>query len=89
MDEMEGVMSLEGSVLKVNGELTLFIPLVDGVSELAEYSRGTSEVHGEYLKIVIPKWLADILQIEEGDLVCVYDGDKQFHVYASQPGLVH
>jgi hypothetical protein len=88
MDELEEVMSLEGPVLKVNGELMLFIPLVDGASDLAD-SRSTSEVQREYLKIVIPEWLAEMLQIEEGDLICVHNGDNQFRILASQPRLVH
>jgi hypothetical protein len=40
---MEDVMSLEGPVLKVNGELVLFIPLSAGGEELIELSRGVSQ----------------------------------------------
>jgi hypothetical protein len=36
---MEDVMSLEGPVLKVNGELVLFIPLSAGGEELIEVSQ--------------------------------------------------
>ena len=39
---MKEVMSLEGPVLKVNGELTLLIPLEAGDYELIECSRGIS-----------------------------------------------
>ena len=70
-------MSLEGPVLKVNGELMLWIPLEAGGDELVECSRGISEVEGEYLKIVIPQWLAGFLPVEEGDRVNVSnDGGK-------------
>jgi hypothetical protein len=89
MEEMEGVLSLEGPVLKVNGELVLLIPLNGGGSELMECSRGISEVQGEFLKIVIPEWLAGMLRIEEGDLVCVHNGDNKFHIQASHPRPVH
>ena len=41
---MKEVHSLEGPVLKVNGELVLFIPLSAGGDELLECSRGISEV---------------------------------------------
>ena len=86
---MEDVMSLEGSVLKINGELVLMIPLSDGGDELADCSRGISELQGEYLKIVIPEWLAGMLRIEEGDLVCMNNADGKFHIMSSNPRPVH
>jgi hypothetical protein len=86
---MQEVMSLEGSVLKVKGELMLLIPLAEGGSELVECSRGISEVQGEFLKIVIPEWLAGMLRIEEGDMVCVHNTDGKFHINASSPRMVH
>jgi hypothetical protein len=86
---MEEVLSLEGPVLKVNGELMLLIPLVAGGSESIDCSRGISEVQGEFLKIVIPEWLAGMLRIEEGDLICVSNTDGKFHIVASNPRPVH
>jgi hypothetical protein len=86
---MEEVMSLEGPVFKVNGELMLLIPLADGGSELVECSRGISEVQGEFLKIAIPEWLAGMLRIEEGDLVCVHNTGGMFHINATSPHPVH
>ncbi|MGB7285065.1 MAG: hypothetical protein WBE13_22585 [Candidatus Acidiferrum sp.] len=85
---MENVMSLEGRVLKVMGELMLLIPLADGGSEMVECSRGISEVQAEFLKIVIPEWLAGLLRIEEGDLVCV-QSDGKLHTRALHPEQVH
>jgi len=82
---MDEVMSLEGPVLKINGQLTLLIPLEAGGSGLIDRSRGISEVEGPCLKIVIPEWLAGILQIEEGDLVCVSNADGKFHIQPSTP----
>jgi hypothetical protein len=87
--DVENVMSLEGPVLKVKGELLVLIPLADGGSELVECSRGISEVQGEFLKIVIPEWLAGMLRIEEGDLVCVHNTGGKFNINASSPRLVH
>ena len=81
---MGNAISLEGPVLKVNGELMLLIPLVDGGSELVECSRGISEIQGEFLKIVIPEWLAGMLRIEEGDLVSV-QSDGKLHIRALNP----
>ena len=86
---MEEVMSWEGLVLKVNGELMLLIPLEDGGAELLECSRGISEVQGNFLKIVIPEWLAGMLRIEEGDLLSVDNSDGKFHIHASMPRPVH
>jgi antitoxin component of MazEF toxin-antitoxin module len=85
---VENLISLEGPVLKVNGELMLLIPLVDGGSELVECSRGISEIQGEFLKIVIPEWLAGMLRIEEGDLVSV-QSDGKLHIRALNPRQVH
>jgi hypothetical protein len=86
---MEEVMSLEGPVLKVNGELVLFIPLSAGGDELIELSRGISEVEGEFLRINIPAWLAAVLRIEEGDLVSVHKADGLFRIGPSGPRQVH
>jgi hypothetical protein len=86
---MEDVMSLEGPVLKVNGELVLFIPLSAGGEELIELSRGISEVEGEFLKINIPIWLAAVLRIEEGDLVCVRKAGGMFRIGLAGPRQVH
>lgn len=86
---MNEVMSLEGPVLKINGELVLLIPLETGGSELIDCSRGISEVEGPHLKVVIPEWLAGILRIEEGDLVCVSSLDGTFHIQGSDVRPVH
>jgi hypothetical protein len=86
---MEDVMSLEGPVLKVNGELVLFIPLSAGGDELIDLSRGISEVEGEFLRINIPVWLAAVLRIEEGDMVCVRKADGLFRIGPSDTRQVH
>ena len=86
---MEEVLSLEGLVLKVNGQLVLMIPLLSGGYGLIECSRSISEVQGEFLKIVIPEWLAGMLGIKEGDLICVHNTDGKFHISTSNPRLVH
>ena len=86
---MEEVKSLEGPVLRVNGELVLFIPLSAGGDELIELSRGISEVEGEFLRINIPVWLAAVLRIEEGDLVTVHKAGGLFRIGPSEPRQVH
>jgi hypothetical protein len=77
---MENVTSIEGHVLKVDGKLMLLIPLEDGSPELMETAPGTSEICGEFLKIVIPEWLAGVLSIEEGDLVSIHNSNGNFGV---------
>lgn len=86
---MEKVMSLEGPVLKMDGQLVLMIPLLAGGYELVECASGISEVQGQFLKIVIPQWLADALRIKAGDLICVHNTDGKFHICPSNPRLVH
>jgi hypothetical protein len=86
---MDELMSLQGPVLKIDGELVLIIPLEAGGDELAECSRGISEVQGNYLRVVIPEWLAGMLRIEEGDLVCINNADGKFHIQPSSPRPVH
>jgi len=56
------VVSLEGSVLKRDGQLLLLIPLDAGGEEFIECSRGISELKDGFLKIVIPEWLAGMLR---------------------------
>ena len=56
---------------------------------MIELSRGISEVEGEFLKINIPVWLAAVLRIEEGDLVCVRKAGGMFRTGLSEPRQVH
>jgi hypothetical protein len=79
---LENVLALEGPVLKVNGELMLFVALADEGSEFAQRSPAITEVQGEFVQILIPEWLAGLLDIEEGDLVRV-QSDGRLHIHAS------
>ena len=89
MNEMDEVVSLEGPVLKINGELALMIPLEAGGSELVDCSRGISTVEGAYLKIVIPEPIAATLRIEEGDLVWIHNTDGKVNIQAAKSRPVH
>jgi len=86
---MEEVKSLEGLVMKVNGELTLLVPLGNSGAELTASSCGISEAQGDFLKIAIPEWLAGMLEIEEGDLVCVRNTDGEFEIRANSQEPLH
>ena len=85
---MENVMALEGPVLKVNGELMLMIPMEDGGAGFVQCARDISEIQGEFLKIVIPEWLAGLLDIEEGDVVSVH-ADGKLNIGAARPRLLN
>ena len=82
-------MSVQGPVLKVNGELMLLIPLEAGGAERVEASRSVPEVQGSYLKVAIPEWIAGLLRIEEGDLVSVSSGDGDLRVEPGPVAPVH
>jgi len=79
--------SLQGPVLKVNGQLTLMIPLEEG-AEFAACSRGNSEVEGTCLKIAIPEWLAGMLRIDEGDIVRVSNWDGKLRIEPRESSVV-
>jgi hypothetical protein len=72
-------------VEKIDGKLILRIPLEAGGSELLECSRGISEVEGDYLKILIPEWLAGVLRIDEGSLVSVDNANDKFNIHPVDP----
>lgn len=88
-EELCGVTSLEGPVIKKDGRLMLLIPLSEGGEELVGSSQGISEVVDGCLQIVIHEWLAGMLRIVEGDLVCVHNTDGKLHIQASNPRPVH
>lgn len=80
--------SLQGPVLKVNGKLTLMIPLQDGEAEFVACSRGISEAEGACLKIAIPDWLAGMLRIDEGDIVSVSNWNGELHIDPQEARVV-
>ena len=86
---MNDVVSLEGSVLKRDGQLLLLIPLDAGGEEFIECSRGISELKDGFLKIVIPEWLAGMLRVEEGGLVVISNANGKFGIWAAEPRPVH
>jgi hypothetical protein len=83
--EMNEVLSLEGPLQIRNGHLVLLIPLDAGGYEILECSKGISQVDGEYLKIVIPEWLAGLLRVEVGDRVIVENPNGKFAIRAVHP----
>jgi len=80
---MAEVVSLEGPVEMVNGELTILIPLEAGATVLAPLAKGIGEIDGEFLKVVIRPWLAEKLRIAAGSLVIVDNANGKFTITRS------
>ncbi|HVM92487.1 MAG TPA: hypothetical protein VMT67_06720 [Terriglobales bacterium] len=77
--------SLQGPVEKIEGKLTLLIPLAAGGDQFIECSKGISEIQGEFLKITIPEWLAGMLRIDDGSLVSVDNANGKFNIHPIDP----
>jgi len=75
-----GAVSLTGPVERVNGELTLRIPLHAGGAALAAAAGRIATADEHNLNIVIKPWLAEQLGISEGSLVDIDNVDGQFNV---------
>ena len=88
-EELGEVTSLEGPVIKKDGQLMLLIPLSEGGEELIACSRGISEIVDGCLKIVIQEWLAGMLRVEEGDRVNINNCDGKFNISAVSPRPVN
>jgi len=56
--DADSITSLEGPVERIDGKLTLTIPLDAGGSEFVRRTRGIAKIEGDCLKIVIQEWLA-------------------------------
>jgi hypothetical protein len=80
---MAEVVSLEGPVEVVNGELAIFIPLEAGGAVLAPLAKGIGEIDGDFLKVVIRPWLAEKLRIGAGSLVIVDNANGKFTITRS------
>jgi len=85
---MDNVTSLQGPIEKIDGKLTLLIPLEAGGDQFLECSKGIAEIQGEYLRITIPEWLSGLVRIEEGSLVSVDNANGKFNIHAINPVLV-
>lgn len=68
---MTEVISLEGPVESIDGQLVIRIPLTAGGDRLVSLALGVGKSDGKYLSVVIQPWLAEKLGILEGSLVVV------------------
>ena len=82
---MDDITSLTGPVESEGGQLVLRIPLEEGGDELIQCAREISQVDGDCLKIMIPKWLANKLHIADGSLVTVDNKDGKLNIHPIPP----
>jgi hypothetical protein len=80
---LEDIVSLEGPVELVDGELAVRIPLSVGGAELAPLAQGIGRVNGDYLVIEIQRWLAEKLRIGEGSFVLIDNRKGKFNITRS------
>jgi hypothetical protein len=78
------VVSLEGPVEIVDGELAILMPLDAGRAVLAPLAKGIGEIDGEFLKVVIQPWLAERLRIWSGKSSDRQQREREVHDYAQR-----
>ena len=89
-DDDDDVLCLEGPLERIDGKLVLMIPLDAGGDELRHTCTKISEIVDEQvLKVLIPDWLAAMLQLEEGDLVEVDNANGKFNLRPVNPRPIH
>ena len=84
---MAEIISLSGPVEEIDGELVLLIPLDAGGDILAAAARGIAAIDGAFLKIIIPRWLAEKLRISAGSVVNVNNKGGKFNIYPESDTL--
>jgi len=85
---MENTMYSEWPIVKANGELMLLVPLAESIGSV-KHLGSFLDMQGKFLKIVIPGWLAEILEVGEGDFLCVSHADGDFQIQPVQPQMVN
>ena len=71
---------LEGPVQRIEGKLTLAIPLAKGGEGLRQSARGISYVADGCLNVVIPDWLAEKIGVAAGSRVAIDNRDGRFNI---------
>ena len=85
---MENTLYSEWPIVKANGELMLLVPLAETIGSVNP-SGSSLDMHGKFLKIVIPEWLAEMLEVGEGDFLRVSNADGEFQIQPVQPPVVN
>jgi hypothetical protein len=77
---MESITALRGPVERVDGKLTLRIPLAAGGQQLLAGARSISQVEGDLLIVNIPDWLAEKIGVSDGSVVVIDNRDGKFNL---------
>lgn len=85
---MENTTYSEWPIVKANGELMLLVPLAETIGSTKPMP-AFLDTQGNFLKIVIPEWLAEILEVGEGDFLRVTNADGEFQIQPVQPRPVN
>jgi formylmethanofuran dehydrogenase subunit D len=80
---MSDIISLEGPLELMDGELVVCIPLNAGGDKFVALTKQIGRVVGENLVIVIKPWLAEKLSVSEGSLVVVDNRYGKFNITRS------
>jgi hypothetical protein len=76
----DDVFEMAGPVEEDNGKLVLRIPLAMGGDQFTHVTEGISEIDGPYLKIILPQWLVQKLDIREGSRVAIDNKNRTFNM---------
>jgi len=71
---------LRARVQTLNGHLVVYVPLDRGGRQLASVTRGLSDIEGADLKIVIPEWLAQEIDVQDGTDISIDCQNGQFRL---------
>ncbi|MDE1152936.1 MAG: hypothetical protein PW788_10405 [Micavibrio sp.] len=63
-----------------DGKLVLKVPLFDGGDEFIHCTESISEIDGPYLKITLPDWLVQKLNLRDGSRVAIDNKDRKFNM---------
>ena len=74
------IVEMAGPVEEENGKLLLRIPLFQGGEEFVHVTEGISEIDGPFLKIILPQWLVQKLDLREGSRVAIDNKDRTFNM---------
>ena len=77
---MDELVSLQGPVERIDGQLTLRIPRDVGGDALYQVATKISSLDEECLNVVIPDWLAAKLGIVDGSIVAVDNRNHKFNI---------
>ena len=76
----DGAFEMAGPVEEEDGKLVLRIPLAMGGGEFTHVTEGISEIDGPYLKITLPQWLVQKLDLRDGSRVAIDNKDRKFNM---------